>query len=124
MPTRTQTSRRPTGGRFTRPAATPTRRRPSRPRRKPQKSGLEKAFEQVTAMLPGAGAKKGRRGGSARGRKPAGMAALAGAAGLAMKNRDKIMSLVRRRRSHEEPATSAPSDPATPPMGTNTPPAA
>jgi hypothetical protein len=101
MPTRTQTSKRPAGSRFARPAGKPAQRsaggrRPAasrRPtmgtRRKPQKSGVSKAMGKVTGMLPGMGGQKSKRGAArGRGKKgPAGIAALAGVAGLLMKNR-------------------------------------
>jgi hypothetical protein len=110
MPTRTQTSKRPAGGRFARPAGKPTQRsgggrrsaasrRPAMvPRRnKPQESGVTKAMGKVTGMLPGMGGQKSKRGGArGRGKKgPAGLAALAGAAGLVMKNRARLTSMFR-----------------------------
>jgi hypothetical protein len=110
MPTRTQTSKRPAGSRFARPAGKPTHRsgggrRPAASRRpamvtkrsKPKESGVTKAIGKVTGMLPGKGGKKSNRG-TARGRGkkgPAGLAALAGAAGLAMKNRTRLTSMIR-----------------------------
>jgi hypothetical protein len=111
MPTRTQTSKRPAGSRFARPAGKPTQRsaggrRPAAPRRptmaprrkKPQESGVTKAIGKVTGMVPGMGGRKKSKRGAARGRGkkgPAGLAALAGAAGLAMKNRARITSMIR-----------------------------
>jgi hypothetical protein len=90
----------PSGGRFGRGGApsrysrpTPVaRHRPSLLHRK-QQSGRQKAIASVTAILGGA---KGRRrsSGAARGRRAGGMALLAGAAGLAMKNRDKIVGMM------------------------------
>jgi len=112
MPTRTQTSKRPAAGRFARTAGKPTQRpgagrRPAASRRptmvtrrnKPQESGVTKAIGKVTGMLPGRGGQKSKRGaGRGRGKKgPAGVAALAGAAGLVMKNRARITSMIRGR---------------------------
>jgi hypothetical protein len=116
MPTRTQTSKRPGGGRFARPAGKPAQRsgrgrRPAssrRPtivtRRKPQKSGVANAIGKVSSMLPGTGGQKPKRGAAGgRGKKgAAGLALLAGAAGLVMKNRDRITSMIRGRGSSNE----------------------
>lgn len=90
MPTRTQTR----AGR----RATPLRRPVTVSRRKPQKTGMAKVADRITGILPGMGSKKPkRRAGGGRGRKgPAGVALL-GAAGLAMKNRGRLMSMMRRK---------------------------
>jgi hypothetical protein len=107
MPTRTQATRRPAAGRFARPgggtpAQRPSGRRPAAPtrrptltaRRKPQKSGAAKAIGTLGSVLPGMAAKKpGRATGGGRKGRTAGLAMLAGAAGLAMKNRGKLMSM-------------------------------
>src|SRR3954468_825914 len=108
MPTRTQAPHRPAGGRFGRPAGKPAQRpargrrttpsrRPAMPSmgRKPQKSGAAKVAEQLGGLLPGTrGQKRGASGG--RGKKgTAGLALLAGAAGLLMKNREKLTSMIR-----------------------------
>lgn len=112
MPARTQPSRSPAGSRFARPGGAPAQRpgrrhaaparRPAatrRPmiatRRKPQKTGMAKAIDALGGMLPGAASKKhGRRStaGGGKGR-TAGLAMLAGAAGLAMKNRGRLASM-------------------------------
>jgi len=95
MPTRTQTSKRPSGQR-----RAPSSRRPTMvTRRKPQKSGMAKATDKIGSLLPGMAAQKSRRGGTGSGKKrtTGGLALLAGAAGFAMKNREKITSMIRRR---------------------------
>jgi uncharacterized protein YcfJ len=116
MPTRTQTPKRPGSGRFARPGAKPARR-PSggrrhassrRPtmvtRRRPAKSGATKAAEKLGSLLPGRHGQK--RAGSGRRRKKgtAGLALLAGAAGLVMKNRDKLTSRIRHRDASSQTA--------------------
>jgi hypothetical protein len=109
MPTRTQTPKGPGGGRFARPTGKPAQRsgkarRPApsgRPsivtRRKPRKSGVANAIGKVSSMLPGTGRQKQRRAAAGgRGKKgPAGLALLAGAAGLMLKNRNKLTSMMR-----------------------------
>ena len=118
MPSARNTPQRAaSGGRFARPTATPGRRSTAKPRttesrrmlvvgRTPQKSAQARALESVTSMLPGTGAKK-RRGATGGGAKaPAGFALVAGAARLAYKNRDKLTSVLRRRRDQDEPATA------------------
>ena len=105
MPTRTHTTKRPATGRFNRSAGTSTRRPAGRrpaaaasrrtiivPRRKPQKSGMAKVVAGLTGALPGGGAKKAAGGSKGR---TAGLAVLAGAAGLALKNRDKLQGMIR-----------------------------
>ena len=117
MPTRTQTPNRPAGGRFGRPAGKPAQR-PSRGRRttssrrpamptvgrRPQKSGAAKVAEQLGGLLPGRRGQK--RGASGPGKKgTAGLALLAGAAGLMMKNREKLTSMIRHRGASGEAVT-------------------
>jgi hypothetical protein len=128
MPTRTQTPTRPATGRFGRPARKPTgrpagkpsqrsargrhttpSRRPTMPTmgRKPaKKSGAAKAADKLTGLLPGTGNhKRGTRGqkrggSSGPGKKgAAGLALLAGATGLLVKNREKLTSMIRHRDS-------------------------
>jgi len=77
-------------------------------RRQPQKqSALKRAVSGLGGALPrtsrhaSASSSKGRR----RGGMVGGLAVLAGAAGLALKNRDKVTSMARRDRGH---GTSAP----------------
>jgi hypothetical protein len=101
MPTRTRTSnpKRPAPGRFGRTAS------PRRPnmmtRRQPQKSGTAKVAEKLGRVLPSLRAQSGKRGaagGRGKKRTTGGLALLAGAAGFAMKNREALMSKIRRRR--------------------------
>jgi hypothetical protein len=118
MPTRTQTSKRPSAGRFGRPAGKAVQRpggarRPASSRlptmatrRRPERSGAAKAAEKLGSLLPGGGGRKPKPG-AAGGRSKkgtAGLALLAGAAALAMKNRDKLMSTIRRADSSHEAA--------------------
>jgi hypothetical protein len=118
MPTRTQTSKRPGGGRFARPAGKsahrPTSgRRPASSRRptmitrlRPEKSGAAKAADKLSSVLPGMRAQKPKRGaaGGRSKKRTAGLALLAGAAGLVMKNRNKVTSMIRRKDS-DRPTT-------------------
>lgn len=113
MQTRRQPQQRTGTGRFSRssPAATRSAGRPRRTgqvrtitvvRRRPQKSTAAKALGGLTGMLPGQGPKR-RTGGRMAGTKGrAGIALLAGAAGLALKNRDKLTSMIGGAR-HEQP---------------------
>lgn len=120
MPTRTTPRSAASGGRFARPAPRSTSPRWSRPqgrrtaqsrrpaaprgvtfrRRPPKRSTAGKAIGGLAGLLPTSGAKSGGRGKKG----PAGFAVLAGAAGLALKNRDKITSIINRRRSQPEAA--------------------
>jgi hypothetical protein len=117
MPTRSQAAKRPTSSRFARPTGTPSRRpagrrtqaAPSRrttlvTRRKPQKSGLARAIGGLGGMLPGARAKSARRGSTGGGgrNRTAAVAVLAGAVGLAAKNRDKLGAMMRRGGSRDD----------------------
>jgi hypothetical protein len=88
MPTRTETSKR----RAVQRRAASSRRPTMVTRRKPQKSGVAKAADKLGSLLPGMGAQKSQR-------TAGGLALLAGAAGFAMKNRQKITSMIRRRES-------------------------
>jgi hypothetical protein len=133
-------------GRAQRPSARPRRQQttthrgaPFR-RSQPQQSGVQKALSQVTEKLPGIGGGKARRsrfgrtsssGGGKKG--TAGLALLAGAAGLAMKNRDKIGGMFGRKSqggsqgepqggSQGEPQGASP-NPNQPPTTTPPPPA-
>jgi len=89
-----------TSGRSTSKSSTgvSTSRRPKR-NVTPEKSGIGKA---LTALTGGTKAKKA----SSRSAKPAGFALLAGAAGLALKNREKLMGLANRGGSSQEGAPS------------------
>ena len=98
MPTRTQTSKRPGGGRFARPAGKsahrPTSgRRPASSRRPTMitRRRPEKSADKLSSVLPGMRGQKPKRvaaGGRSK-KGIAGLALLAGAAGLVMKNRNK-----------------------------------
>jgi hypothetical protein len=124
MPTHTQPSRRTTTGRFARPAGTaaqrPAARRPTTasrrpaivPRRKPQKTGLAKVTETVGAALPGAAKSRSRGGGGKAKGMGAGLAVLAGAAGLAMKNRDRLRGIMGRTDKDPIAHADAPAHPA------------
>jgi hypothetical protein len=75
-------------------------------RTKPPKkqSGPAKVMSSLTGMLSGGAAKK--KGSShGKGKSAGGLAALAGIAGLAIKNRDKLTSLRGGRREPERPVT-------------------
>jgi hypothetical protein len=91
--------------------------------RRPQKSGAAKVAEQLGGLLPGTrGHKRGGSGSGGPGKKgTAGLALLAGAAGLLMKNREKLTSMMRHRDASGEPvepqagpvaSNSGPVDPA------------
>ena len=75
-----------------------------RPKRNvtPEKSGMSKALSSLGSLSGGKAAKKA----SSRSAKPAGFALLAGAAGLALKNRDKLKGLANRGDSSQEGAPS------------------
>ena len=137
MPTRTQPARRATTtGRFSRSAASaqrPATRRPAtasrRPtivtRRKPQKTGMAKMMETVGAALPGA-SKSSRSSGGKGKSMGAGLAVLAGAAGLAMKNRGRLQQMMRGKDQDRTAHADAPAhpvvevDPSGGPVGTTT----
>jgi hypothetical protein len=131
MNTRTRQVPRPTAagrarstapGRFSRPGAVARRTpatagraipRPHVPfaRRPPQKSTTEKLVGWVTDLLPGSDSKRTSSG--AKG--TAGVAALAGAAALAFKNRDKLIEVLSRNRSEPTSRTPAPQPPTVAP---------
>ncbi len=123
MPTRTTPRSTPAAGRFGRsqaPAGRMSRAAAHRPatrrstpstrvpvRRKPaQRSKSDKALSGLVGMLPGSVLGKAAKPSAASGGKgrKAGFALLAGAAGLALKNRDKMPG----RRKTEEPVVAAP----------------
>ncbi len=130
MPTRTQTPKRQAAGRFGRPAGKPAQRpargrrttpsrRPAMPTagRRPQKSGATKAAEKLGGLLPGTrGQKRGGSGGPGK-KGTAGLALLAGAAGLLMKNREKLTSMIRHRDSSGQAAK--PGEPQAAPIASN-----
>jgi len=113
----TKTSRPPTR---TRPRHSRTGALPStgawRGRRQPQKSTARKALDAVTGALPGIGRSSSstkRRGSSAKGRarggKAGGFAMVSAAAGLAYRNRSKLMSMLSRKGSRDHaPDETAP----------------
>jgi hypothetical protein len=127
MATRTPATRRPPSARFNRSAGPSTQRPAGRrasaatsrrssivPRRTPpKKTGMAKLAEGVAGALPGAGArKKASTGGGGKGR-TAGLAMLAGAAGLAFKNRDKLQGMLRRKGSDGDEAIAPAGGPPT-----------
>jgi hypothetical protein len=123
MTTRTrQASQRGTAGRFARqPPATRRTRGPGtrvmpRPsvrlrRRPPQKSGMSQAVDRLTGLLPGSGGKPSSRSSGGSGKGKAGLAALAGAAALAFKNRDRLTSLLHRNSSGDAAGAADPYPP-------------
>jgi len=92
-------------GRFARSASTPRRSKPSqglRRRRPPEPSGVKKV---IGAMIPASAAKKAAP--SSKKGKVGALALVAGAAGMAFKNRDKLSELRRRDSDADTTATSA-----------------
>ena len=114
-PTRTH-PRAASSGRFprqlpTRRAASPTRRSGVSPRqsprpqlpfrhRQPEKSTAGKVLEQLTGRLTRS---NNKGAGGNRGKATAGVAVLAGAASLAFKNRDKLLSLIPGGKPNDQP---------------------
>jgi hypothetical protein len=101
MPTQRAHATHRTTPRFSR-----TGRAPStggwRGRRQPQRSGAQKAIDSLTGALEGfaGGSSKKRRGASsrrARGGKAGGIALASAAAGVAFKNRNRLMALFNRK---------------------------
>jgi hypothetical protein len=97
---------------------------PARPvrfrQRPPQKTGFGKAVQGIAGRLPGSTARTKSRptGGGRKG--PAGLALLAGAAGVAFKYRERLTSLLARNRSGDavEPSVTGPRvDSPTPTVG-------
>jgi hypothetical protein len=76
--------------------------------RKPQKSGAAKAAERLSGLLPGKRGQKRGASGSPGKKGTAGLALLAGAAGLLMKNREKLTTMIRQRDSSDEPVEPQP----------------
>jgi hypothetical protein len=105
--------------RFSRGQA-PTWRSPAFRRHQPKQSKPQQMVSKVGGMLPAALSGKTASKATSKARKPAGLALLAGAAGLAMKNRDKIGGMLRRdKQQAAQPHTDSYAEPV-PPM-TNTP---
>ena len=103
--TRTGRASRAGHGRYARSTSTPRRISPSqglRRRRQPQPSGLKKL---MGAVLPTAAAKKAAP--SSKKGKAGGLALAAAAAGMALKNRDKISDLRRKRSGADSSSTGA-----------------
>jgi hypothetical protein len=77
-------------------------------RRQPQKSGPKRALATLTSALPGVG-KSASRGSSSskrrRGGKAGGFALVTAAAGMAIKNRQKLMSMFRQEGSESRADT-------------------
>ena len=103
---------RPPAGRSTQ-ATSPTRR-PFRGQAKSKQSGPDKLLSGLKGVLPtGAKGKSKSGGGVSKGKSAGGLAALAGIAGLAFKNRDKITSKLGggNKGGSEHLTTSAPGEP-------------
>jgi hypothetical protein len=86
-------------------------------RREPQKSGTARLFERLTGALPTSGRKPARHSSAGgAGKRAAGMAMLAGVAGLAYKNRERLTSAFGRDRSARASGRmEGPLDPSTGP---------
>jgi hypothetical protein len=104
MPTQTRSRTTPRFSRAGTPAATPRRTGGlGRRRQPPKRSGAQKAIDAITSALPGLGGSRGakRRTTSSskarRGGKAGGVAVAGAAAGVAFKNRGKLMDLLSRR---------------------------
>ena len=82
-------------------------------RRPPQQSGMQKALGALSGAVPGLGGRKSSRSGTrGRGGKAGGVALLTAAAGFAFQNRDKVTSMLGKKRSQQS---------STPPAATGTP---
>jgi hypothetical protein len=104
-------SRAPQPGRFSRQTASKPRPRVRGRKSKQQKGGLAAT---LTGMLPTGAASKATP--SSRKGKAGGFAALAAAAGVAFRNRDKLTGMLNRRRGGDESnATTAGTTPTTTP---------
>jgi len=104
-------------GRYARAKATPRRSTPKigLRRRQPQPTGVKKV---VQSVLPASAAKKATPNSKAG--KAGGVALLAAAAGVAFKNRDKLVSQVKQRTgSDDTPAAGTPPVNATPTTATH-----
>ena len=114
-------SRTRTAPRFSR-TGTPARTGGMRGRRQQHKSGPQRLVQSVTSALGGSKASKSSRG--RRGGKAGGVALATAAAGMAFKNRDRLMAMFNRRGSDRNApsetnpteagtrATAGPVDPA------------
>ena len=94
-----------------------------------KQSGIQRAMSGVTGALPSLGKKRSSSSSSRMGKggKAGGLALLAGAVGLAVKNRDKVASMARRDDGAEDRPDRAATTPRTPaatgPASTGTAPA-
>jgi len=112
---------RPTPSRGTTPRAGTPRVRtiPGRRKPTPQSTG-QKLFGALTGALSGTGGKAVAKAKPSGAKGPAGLALLGGAAFAALKNRDKLTSMVKGKSSSTTtdsgftPATAAPTTPVTP----------
>ena len=87
-------------------------------RRQPQRSGAQKAIASLTGALPGMGSssKKSHRSAAARSRggKAGGIALASAAAGMAFKNRNRLMAMFNRKgKAANEPAQTNPTEAGT-----------
>ena len=113
---------RPTPSRGTTPRAGAPRTRtlPGRRKAAPQ-STSQKLFGAVTKALSGSGASKAASKAKPSGAKgPAGLALLGAGAFAALKNKDKLTSMVKGKGSSEPEFTAAPATPTTPVTPVNT----
>ena len=129
MPTQTRSRTSPRFSRTGAPAATPRRHGiPTgigRRRQPPKRSGAQKAMDALTGAIPGLGSSGGRKrshGTSSKGRrggKAGGVALVGAAAGMAFKNRSKLMDMLGRRGDQDHaPEETAPVEAGTrPTMG-------
>ena len=77
-------------------------------RKRSRSSSMKTRMSRIAAALPfGAGAKRGKSSAPVSGKRAGGAALAAGAAGLAVKNRRRITSMMKRDGSREEDTTAA-----------------
>ncbi len=99
-------SRTRTAPRFSRTGTPATTSGGWRHRRQPQKSGAQRAIAGITGALPGMGGSKGRKAKATKSRsrgggKAGGIALVTAAAGMAFKNRNKLMDMLNRKGSQD-----------------------
>jgi hypothetical protein len=87
-------------------------------RRQPQRSGAQKAIDSLTGALPGMGSSgrksHGSSGARSRGGKAGGIALVSAAAGMAYKNRNRLMAMFNRRgQDANAPAQTNPTEAGT-----------
>lgn len=95
--------------------------RPAIRRRQPQPSGLKGLVSKASHAMPGMMSAKTMSKAGSSARKPAGMALLAGAAGLAFKNREKLGGMLGRGKSGGDTPETA-TTPSAPAMDAQAPP--